>query len=136
LEKLETLLRDFKNLKEQMTKYTYMQCDRDTVHASSKAFPYCDHVIKIGGISNKTICKRVEEIKSLYYAKLLEVNRMKDEAEEYISTIPDPDLRLILQGRYVNHLKWREIEREFAIPERAGRWKLNKWRIEKSYLSG
>ena len=39
-----------------------------------------------------------------------------EEAQEYIAGIPDSDIRLILQYRFINGMTWEQIEAETGIP--------------------
>lgn len=99
----------------------------DTVKGSLTEFPYTEHPIKIHGIDIIGYDKKVERLRRQYQRKLDELTDKAAEINEYISNVPDPEVRMILQCRYINGLTWEEIEEATGINERTARRKFRKW---------
>ena len=98
----------------------------DTIKGSSIGFPYIQHSIKISGIDWETYDKKVNRLRRQYQRKLDELMDKAAEINEYIASVPDPEVRMILQCRYINGLTWEEIEEATGINERTARRKFRK----------
>ena len=51
-----------------------------------------------------------------------------EEAQEYIAGIPDSDIRLILQCRFINGMTWEQIGAETGMSEATCKRKYRRWR--------
>jgi DNA-directed RNA polymerase specialized sigma subunit len=81
----------------------------DMVKGSSKYFPYSERHFTITGIDTRAYEKKVRALKRKLKRRLDELMDKLDEINEYISTIPDSEIRLILSLRYINGLSWQQI---------------------------
>lgn len=82
---------------------------QDSVKGSSVDFPYTQHSIKIYGADIKDFDRRMKRLKNRLSRKLSELMDLRDEINEYIESISDSKIRMILTLRYVNGLNWRQI---------------------------
>jgi len=99
----------------------------DTVKGSLAEFPYTEQSIKIHGIDIVGHDKKIERLRRQYQRKLDELMDKAVEINEYIASVSDPEVRMILQCRYINGLTWEEVEEETGINERTARRKFRKW---------
>jgi hypothetical protein len=51
-----------------------------------------------------------------------------EQAQKYISSIPDADTRIILQSRFINGMTWEQIENDFGISWTTAHRKYRKWK--------
>lgn len=72
------------------------------------------------GFSNKTAdyAIRVNEIKRLINITVDRILKTRAEMEQFLQEIEDPELRMILRLRSVQHLGWQEIGDELGMDRR------------------
>lgn len=70
----------------------------DKVKGSSRHFPYVEQNFKIEGIP----CNRLQ-------VRLNRAKRLKAEIEDWIDSIKDPEIRIIMEMRYLWGYEWLEI---------------------------
>lgn len=76
-----------------------------------------------GGVSDKTAdyAVRIEEIKNLIDISVKKLLYTRAEIERFLQEIEDPELRLIIRLRSINHLGWQEIGEELGMDRRPHR---------------
>lgn len=128
LSELKNLNKEIEFLKKQIMSISVEpEHTTDTVKGSSIEFPYTQHSIKISGIDWETYERKVNRLRRQYQRKIDELMDKAAEINEYIASVPDSEVRMILQCRYVNGLTWEEIEEATGINERTARRKFRKW---------
>ncbi len=103
----------------------------DSVIRSKPTFPYNEQIINIMGKDEKEYQEKNKKIQAIY--EILKERKIKCmdlviQIEQYISKIPDSQLRLIFRLRYIQDLTWQAIA--FRIgkhDESYPRWKHAKY---------
>lgn len=82
-----------------------------------------------GGVSDKTAdyAVRIEEIKNLIDISVKKLLYTRAEIERFLQEIEDPELRLIIRLRSINHLGWQEIGEELGMDRRTASRKYQKF---------
>lgn len=106
LEQLHHLNREIELLRRQINITSDVMVS-DSVTASSKGFPYTQHLVIITGIEDCS--KKLKRLKKQLYRRLQEVMDNVDEINEQIGEIPDSEMRQILTLRYINNLTWQQV---------------------------
>lgn len=105
------LEKEIDSLKNDMTKNT-KSCKHDVVKGSSHEYPYTEQHYHIEGLTSiKELYHRSEideQIKKLgrRYTKLLQ---MTNEVLDYIDSIDDSFMRMIITYRFIEDYKWNEV---------------------------
>jgi hypothetical protein len=86
----------------------------DFVKASSPEFPYTQHNVKVAGNDYDAYYSRVNRLQKRLSNKLNELMDEKDRVMEYIETVNDSTMRMILSLKYVNGLTFEEIGNEIG----------------------
>lgn len=131
LSQLRYLSREIVQLKKQLEKTESIVETRmvtDSVVGSSPAYPYIKHVIKITGVDISDYEKHVQRLRNSLKRQIDGLMDKVAEIQEYIETVPDSEMRMILQCRYINGLTWEQIESETGIPQTTAKRKFRKWR--------
>lgn len=81
----------------------------DFVEGSNPKWPYQRKKFYIEGVAVPEYEKRVKRLRKKLQRRLEELMEKREELEEYISTVPDSMMRMILTLRYVNGLSWKQI---------------------------
>lgn len=98
----------------------------DVVSGSSPVFPYGKHKIIVRGVDQK----RLHSLRIRLIKKKQELEKAIDEAENYLETVEDSEMRNILRLRYEKGMNWMEVARvcgstEKAVQKRAERFLKN-----------
>ena len=113
LSQLKYISREIGELQKQIENVRYSVETRivsDTVLGSSRSLPYAQYVIGISGVENiDTYERRIKRLKNKLKARLDELMSKLEDMEEYIASIPDSEIRLIIQYRYISGLSWQQI---------------------------
>ena len=82
-----------------------------------------------GGVSDKTAdyAVRIEEIRNLIDISVKKLLHTRAEIERFLQEIEDPELRLIIRLRSINHLGWQEIGEELGMDRRTASRKYQKF---------
>ena len=70
---------------------------------------------------------RIEEIKNLIDISVKKLLYTRAEIERFLQEIEDPELRLIIRLRSINHLGWQEIGEELGMDRRTASRKYQKF---------
>ena len=125
------IIREIECLQRQLDRAEYQVKKRETaaaVKGSLRYFPYTECTFRVAGADEVDYAKRVKRLRMKLKHRIEELLAQVEEAQEYIASIPDPDVRLILQLRFVNGLTWEQIEAEAGIPMTTAKRKYMKWR--------
>ena len=81
------------------------------------------------GFSNKTAdyAIQVNEIKRLIGITIDQILKTRAEMEKFLQEIDDPELRMILRLRSIQHLGWQEIGEELGMDRRTASRKYQKF---------
>ena len=60
----------------------------------------------------------VMEIESIIQYSLIRLQRAKKKAEKFLTTVDDPELRLIMRLRCINNMSWQDIGDEIGMDRR------------------
>ena len=104
----------------------------DSVTGSSRSFPYAKHTIVIEGIDYSGYNKSVKRLKSKLQRRIEELQDKVDETYEYIESIEDSEIRMILTLRYINGVTWDQLEKDLFMNKRTAQIKFKKWWSESS----
>lgn len=77
--------------------------ESDVVEGSNNEFPYEKRKFTVHGVAT-----------SRYDRKLRECNRLRTQIEEFIDSLDDSKLRMILELRYIEMKNWRDIDYFFG----------------------
>lgn len=94
LSQYRSLLKELKFLKSKQ--------EIDHVVGSNDEFPYEERKFSIKGVPSR------------YHRKLKQCERLRKEIEDYIDSIPDSQIRLILELRYLEGKSWKDIDYAFG----------------------
>jgi len=97
------------------------------VKGSLRYFPYTEHTFKVTGADEVDYAKQVKRLRMKLKHRIDELMATVEEAQEYIAGIPDSDIRLILQCRFINGMTWEQIEAETGIPITTAKRKYKRW---------
>lgn len=81
----------------------------DSVKGSLPEFPYTAHPIIITGMDYNEYDRRVSRLRNSLKRRMGELLDKVTEVNEYIDTVPDSEMRMILTLRYVNGLSWNQV---------------------------
>ena len=128
LSKLKDMHKEIELLQRQIDD-AYMKADKvyDTVKGSSPKLPFQERVIRVSGVDWHSYDRKVAGIKRKLQRRVDDLMEQAAEINEFISALPDVEVRMILQLKYVNGLTWEEIEVELGMSERTARRKFRKW---------
>ena len=98
------------------------------VKGSHHSFPYTERSFRLSGADEKEYARKVKRLRMKLKHRIDELIEKVEEAQEYIAGIPDPDVRLILQLRFVKGLTWEQIEEETGMSEATCKRKYRRWR--------
>jgi len=124
-------------LKEQIE---YAECDvgqrmtTDSVKGSSPYFPWTKHSIRIHGVDIAGYENEVKRLKNRLQKRVNILTETVKKASDYISSIEDSEIRMVLHARYILGQTWEEIEDSLGINKRTGQRIMRKWYENKKYL--
>jgi len=81
----------------------------DVVEGTNPVWPYQKRTFHIEGVAVPDYERRVERLRKKLQRRLEDLMNKREELEEYIETVPDSLIRMILTLRYINGLSWRQI---------------------------
>lgn len=93
----------------------------DKVTGSSSSYPYIKKSFKISGYDLDSYYAKLDRLNKKLTAKLNELMDERDELINFINTIDDPVLRMILMLKYVKGYTWNQIGREIGYSARSVR---------------
>ena len=133
LQQLSSLNKEIELLKKQIDSAEYAvtpRIARDRVKGSSKYFPFNERTFAISGVDHIGYDRKVKNLKRQLQNRIDDLMDKVAEANEYISFVPDSEIRMILQCKFINRLTWEQIEIETGINERTARRKFKNWWYE------
>lgn len=86
----------------------------DVVWGSNPEWPYERRRFHIEGIDVWGYEKRLKRLKRKLKRRLEELIEKREKIEEYINSIDDSMIRMILTLRYVNGLSWRQVAKRIG----------------------
>ena len=131
LMQIRNIIREIKCLQRQLDRAEYQTEARQTtvaVKGSMRDWPYVEHAIKLTGVDMEDYIRKVKRLRMKLKHRIDELMATVEEAQEYIAGIPDSDIRLILQCRFINGMTWEQIEAETGIPITTAKRKYRWWR--------
>jgi DNA-directed RNA polymerase specialized sigma subunit len=105
---LKYLKEEIEQLKKQLEDFEF-KVVTDSVTGSSPYFPYVSHSIKITGVDERDFEVKTSRIRKQIKNRIEDLMDKTAKLNEYISTVPDSEMRIILSYRYINGLTWEEI---------------------------
>lgn len=128
LTKLKDMHKEIELLQRQIDD-AYNKADKiyDTVKGSSPKLPYQERVIRVSGIDWNNYDRKVAGIRRRLQRRIDELMEQAAEINEFIAALPDVEVRMILQLKYVNGMSYEEIGPELGMSERTVRRKFRKW---------
>jgi len=130
LMQIRNIIREIECLQRQLDRAEYQTETRQTtvaVKGSMRDFPYVEHTIKLTGVDMEDYIRKVKRLRMKLKHRIDELMATVEEAQEYIAGIPDSDIRLILQCRFINGMTWEQIEAETGIPVTTAKRKYKRW---------
>lgn len=80
----------------------------DSVKGSSKEFPYTTRNYTVTGLDNVSINK-VKKLKNILEEKRNSLIDLNIQAEEFLETIEDSEMRIILRNKYIDNKNYIQI---------------------------
>lgn len=102
----------------------------DTVTGSLPFFPYTKHKIHIRGVDLPGYKQEVSRLRSEWRAKLRKLTKKIEGASEYIESISDSEMRLLLTLRFIEGMSWQDIARKIGV---AGDGSTERKRVERFF---
>lgn len=87
----------------------------DTVKGSSKRFPYEARIFKVTGLDDADYQRRVKQLRKHLRGRVDALMDAVTEANKYIESLPDAELRAILALRYINGMSWQQIAASLGV---------------------
>jgi DNA-binding transcriptional MerR regulator len=87
----------------------------DVVKGSDSEWPYIRRTFRIEGISIPEYEKRLKHLYNKLEHRLKDLMKKREEIEEYIATVPDSEMRVILTLRYIEGLSWQQIATRMGV---------------------
>ena len=134
LSRLRNLQKEIELIKKELNTITE-EYVTDKVTGSMVEHPYILTHFKISGYDSGGYSSKVKRLERKLKCKLDELMDERARIEEYIESIDNATVRMILRLRYINGLKWEQIGREIGYTERQCRRKYKKF-IERMEESG
>lgn len=128
---IRSIIKEIECLQRQLDRAEYQAETRKTtvaVKGSMRDWPYVEHTIKLTGVDMEDYIRKVKRLRMKLKHRIDELMATVEEAQEYIAGIPDSDIRLILQCRFINGMTWEQIEAETGIPITTAKRKYRWWR--------
>lgn len=128
LSKLKDLNKEIELLQRQIDD-AYNKADKiyDTVKGSSPKLPYQERVIRVSGVDWHSYDRKVAGIRRKLQRRVDDLMEQAAEINEFIAALPDVEVRMILQLKYINGMSYEEIGPELGMSERTVRRKFRKW---------
>lgn len=93
---------------------TYCEPVHDIVKGSMLEYPYINHIIKVEGINEPTIARKVERINEKIRGKLKELLDIREKAVDWIMAIEESNIRKIFTMRYIDGWTWEQVSNTFG----------------------
>ena len=122
LEQLRSLKVEIKTLSEEIAKAEQSMV-MDVVIGSRHEIPYDQKIIVITGLDQGKSMRLREKLS----AACRQLQILLEETEEWIESLPDPEMRVILRLYYRNGLTQREIGKELGYDQSVVSRKLNEF---------
>ena len=94
---------------------TGMNIVTDSVVGSFVEFPYTQHNITIMGVDMQSYDRKARNLRRKLKVRMNELMDKAAEINDYISTVPDSEMRSILALRYINNLSWQQIAYHMGV---------------------
>ena len=120
LGKLRSIQKEIELIKKELNTITYVT---DKVTGSMVEHPYIFTSFKISGYDSEGYSVKVKRLERKLKRKLDELMDERARIEEYIESIDNATVRMILRLRYINGLGWNQIGNELGYSERQCRRK-------------
>jgi DNA-directed RNA polymerase specialized sigma subunit len=134
LSKLRSIQKEIELIKRELDSITE-EYVTDKVTGSMTEHPYIFTSFKISGYDSGGYSSKVMRLERKLKCKLDELMDERERLEEYIESIDNATVRMILRLRYVNGLGWNQIGNELGYSERQCR-RIYKKFIERMEESG
>ena len=133
LSKLGSIQKEIELIKKELNTITE-EYVTDKVAGSMVEHPYVLTHFKICGYDSEGYSNKVKRLERKLKCKLEELMDERAKIEEYIESIDNATIRMILRLRHINGLKWEQIGREIGYTGRQCRRKYKKFieRMEES----
>ncbi len=126
LSRLKNMQKEFEIIKKELNTITE-EYVTDKVTGSMVEHPYALTHFKISGYDSGGYSKKVKRLQKQLQRKLDELMDERRKLEEYIESIDNATIRMILRLRYINGLGWNQIGNELGYSERQVRRKHGQW---------
>ena len=117
LGRLRSIQKEIELIKKELTAITD-EYVTDRVTGSMTEHPYILTHFTISGYASGDCSNKVKRLERKLKRKLDELMDERARIEEYIESIDNATIRMILRLRYINGLKWDQIGREIGYTER------------------
>ena len=134
LSKLGSIQKEIELIKKELNTITE-EYVTDKVTGSMVEHPYVLTHFKISGYDSEGYSVKVKRLERKLKCKFDELMDERIRIEEYIESIDNATIRMILRLRHINRLKWEQIGREIGYTGRQCRRKYKKFieRMEESH---
>jgi len=113
LSRLRSIQKEIELIKKELTAITE-EYVTDRVTGSMTEHPYILTHFKISGYASGDCSNKVKRLERKLMRKLDELMDERARIEEYIESIDNATVRIILRLKHVNGLKWEQIGREIG----------------------
>jgi len=127
LSRLRSIQKEIELIKKELSAITE-EYVTDRVTGSMTEHPYILTHFEISGYASGDCSSKVKRLERKLKRKLDELMDERARIEEYIESIDNATVRIILRLKHINGLKWEQIGREIGYTERQCRRIYKKWR--------
>ena len=108
LEQYTAMRKEIAHLRKRVADLTDQTTGRvcDTVKASSRVFPYTEHMVTVRGYSEKRVARLNSAVRTVARREAW-LARELDEIEKWLDTVPDAKTRLLIELYYIDGKTWR-----------------------------
>ena len=122
LSKLHTIQKEIELIKREISN-TDAYYVSDKVTGSSSSFPYTERSFKLCGYDYDSYYGKLKRLEKKLARKLEELMDERDKINDYINSIDDGVIRMILMCKYVNGMTWEQIGNEIGYSSKSIRRK-------------
>ena len=127
LSRLRSIQKEIELIKKELSAITE-EYVTDRVTGSMTEHPHILTHFTISGYASGDCSSKVKRLERKLKCKLDELMDERARIEEYIESIDNATVRIILRLKHINGLKWEQIGREIGYTERQCRRIYKKWR--------
>jgi len=127
LSRLQHIQKEIQIIQQQISNTSHLSYKYDKVRGSDSNFPYTLRSFTIEGYDYDAYYVKLDRLNKKLEQKLCELIDEKDRLNDYIESVEDPIMRMILRLKHMDGLTWSQIGDRIGYTERQCRRKYKKF---------